>query len=738
MLSLHARLLALMSAAVLAIPAHAQASSSAERFGPVSGDSAEKDFLIKADPRGLRVFLRHLASTSKVWRRHPRGVVLMVHGSTFPSALAFAFRSDGVSWMDDLAKRGFDVWAFDFIGYGKSDRYPEMYQPPFANSPLGRAPAAELQIAAVTRFIASHAHVARVSIIAHSWGTIPTGLFAGLHPELVDRLVLFGPVAQRDRARDSTRIAAYQFVTENDQRTRFRGYVPVGNAQVLPPDYFAAWGPAYMATDSMSRTRTPPSVEVPSGPDADIDDAWSGHLGYDPSKITAPVLIIRGNWDVVTKDADARWLFDALTSSPVRRDIKISRATHVMHLEEGRHQLFSEAAAFLAEPTDAAAVRAGQKSMRTGTTRSITIAGFGALSGPARSFGINSRAALEAAADSVNRAGGVHLADGAIGHLDVSYVDDHCNPADGIAIVRHIAASDALVSVGPSCSGVAEPLYEALQRTVADTGDHGIEVPVFTDGATKAGLARISEWAFRNTPNETDMYRALWIWVRRHYPGAQTVYGGQEADFAHSHSTWQNIIAPEARAAGLTLLGHADWSITDTTFDKQVAEIKAAGADVVVLSAHAATTCGVVRETARQGVHPRVLVGLTSASTSETLTTCGAEAEGLLIPTTFAPVNAAALAAARAVRRKGGIADLHSMAAWEIVMTIVQVIEREGITAKPDSVAIDRLKFQAGLARLTSVPGLLGTIQRGADREARKPFVLVQARKGKWRVVYTP
>jgi len=46
-------------------------------------------------------------------------------------------------------------------------------------------------------------------------------------------------------------------------------------------------------------------------------------------------------------DSDARWLFDALSNSTVKRDVKISRATHLMHLEEGRYALYREAQTFL-------------------------------------------------------------------------------------------------------------------------------------------------------------------------------------------------------------------------------------------------------------------------------------------------------------------------------------------------------------------------------------------------------
>src|SRR5690242_11971790 len=303
---------------------------------------------------------------------------------------------------------------------------------------------------------------------------------------------------------------------------------------------------------------------------ADFVAAESGYLPYDPARITAPVLIVRGEWGDVTTDAGARWLFDALTRAPLKRDVKIARGTHVMHLERARRQLYADVRAFLA----------GDDLDRT--PRRVHIAAFGALSGPVRSFGENSRAALWAAADSINRAGGVRLADGSRAEIEVTYADGHCRAADGIALVHAFAASDALLAIGPSCSGVAEPLYHALQQRAGDPADSGLRIPVFTDGATKAKLAGISEWAFRNVPDERAMYRALWAWVRRRDSTLTTVFGGEEADFPHSHSTWQNIIREEAVAAGFRLVGEAGWSIADTSFGDVVRRMAAAHADVVV------------------------------------------------------------------------------------------------------------------------------------------------------------
>jgi pimeloyl-ACP methyl ester carboxylesterase len=275
--------------------------------------------------------------------------VLYVHGGTFPSALSIAHRFDGRSWRDELCAAGFHCWGFDFHGFGRlSDPYPEMAEPADRHGPLGRAEDASQQLERVVRFIASHHGVPRLSIVAHSWGSIVAGRFAGRCPELVDRLVLFGPIARRSRAGDPMRLLGWRLISLKDQWDRFIADVPPGEAPVLLKRHFDEWGERYLDIDPEARTRSPASVKVPSGPFQDIFDAWAGELSYDPGLVRAPVAIIRGEWDGMCTDDDAKWLYDAFKASPVRRDVKIGRGTHLMHLEASRYALYRETEAFLA------------------------------------------------------------------------------------------------------------------------------------------------------------------------------------------------------------------------------------------------------------------------------------------------------------------------------------------------------------------------------------------------------
>ncbi len=274
--------------------------------------------------------------------------VLYVHGATFPSALSVGYRFDGRSWADHLHGHGFDVWAFDFAGFGGSTRPAAMNAPAAGALPVGRAPEAARQVGAIVDHIRERRGGARVHIVAHSWGTMAAGRFAGEHADAVGRLVMFGPIPQRQTGGlpPADQIGAWREVSMADQLKRFVEDVPPNHPPVLIEPELAQWGTAYLATDADAGRRTPPAVRIPNGPQADIIAAISGQLSYAPGRVAAPTLIVRGAWDSLCRDADAAWLTNALGTAE-KADIVVAAATHLMHLEHGREGLFAAAADWL-------------------------------------------------------------------------------------------------------------------------------------------------------------------------------------------------------------------------------------------------------------------------------------------------------------------------------------------------------------------------------------------------------
>src|SRR5262245_4849367 len=93
-----------------------------------------EEYTVPARDPGIELYVRN---------KRPEGVtqfsadktLVFVHGATYPAETAFDLQLAGLSWMDHIAARGFDVYLLDLRGYGRSTRPPEMAQPPEANDP---------------------------------------------------------------------------------------------------------------------------------------------------------------------------------------------------------------------------------------------------------------------------------------------------------------------------------------------------------------------------------------------------------------------------------------------------------------------------------------------------------------------------------------------------------------------------------------------------------------------------
>ncbi|MEJ0070100.1 MAG: alpha/beta hydrolase [Pseudomonadota bacterium] len=123
-----------------------------------------------------------------------------------------------------------------------------MADPAERHAPLGRAADASRQLEQAVRFICRHHGVAQLSLVAHSWGTIVAGDLAGRCPELIDRLVLFGPIAQRPRQAEPTRLPGWRLISLKDQWEPLRRRVPRRRAGGAEPATLRRLGASAIST----------------------------------------------------------------------------------------------------------------------------------------------------------------------------------------------------------------------------------------------------------------------------------------------------------------------------------------------------------------------------------------------------------------------------------------------------------------------------------------------------------
>lgn len=302
---------------------------------------------------GISLYLRGKRSSRLETFRSER-TVLFLHGSSYPAHTSYDLAHDGLSWLDHLARHGYDAWCVDIRGYGLSTRPAEMEGPPTAAAPVVRTATAVEDVAAAVAFILAHRAVPKLILIGWSWGTSLTGAYTAAHPERVDRLVLLAPQWLRttpSAADQGGTLGAYRTIARAAAKTRWLKGVPEEKrATILPDDWFDAWADATFATDPWGATQDPPVVRAPNGTVQDSREYWAaGRPFYDPTRIRVPVLAMHGEWDAEFTRESVHDHFDHLVGAPYRRLIEVGEATHSFILEANRWQVLDAVQGFLAE-----------------------------------------------------------------------------------------------------------------------------------------------------------------------------------------------------------------------------------------------------------------------------------------------------------------------------------------------------------------------------------------------------
>src|SRR4051812_3116463 len=90
---------------------------------PVAAQTQPKliteEFRVPAKDPGIELYVRNKRPTGMTQFNADK-TVIYVHGSTYPAETAFDLPLNGLSWMDYIASRGFDVYLLDVLGYGQS------------------------------------------------------------------------------------------------------------------------------------------------------------------------------------------------------------------------------------------------------------------------------------------------------------------------------------------------------------------------------------------------------------------------------------------------------------------------------------------------------------------------------------------------------------------------------------------------------------------------------------------
>jgi pimeloyl-ACP methyl ester carboxylesterase len=261
-------------------------------------------------------------------------VLFLVHGSSISARPSFDLTVPGAgeySLMNVFARQGFDVWTMDCEGYGRSSRTE-------GNSDIKSGVA---DLAAGTEVVIRETGREKFHFLGESSGALRAAAFAAARPERVDRLVLeaftWTGAGSPTLAKRSERLDYYR---SHNRRPRDRDMI----RSIFTRDKPGTSDPR--VAEALADAELPFGDTIPTGTYLDM----TANLPVvDPTKVLAPLLLLRGEYDGIATLDDLQGFFGKLPN-PDRQFVMLAGAAHALNLGVNRAQVWHVVQAFLGMP----------------------------------------------------------------------------------------------------------------------------------------------------------------------------------------------------------------------------------------------------------------------------------------------------------------------------------------------------------------------------------------------------
>jgi pimeloyl-ACP methyl ester carboxylesterase len=237
--------------------------------------------------------------------------------------------------MDWFARRGFDCWCVDMEGYGKSTKDRDN------NAPIAQGAD---DCFAAARYIRALRGEQPMHVYGISSGALRAALFAERHPEMVDRLALDAMVwtGEGSPTLAERRKKLPEFKAKNRRPIDKAFVYSIFNRDhpgTADDAVIEAFADAILALDD----------SVPTGTYVDM---CQNLPVVDPTKITAPTIVMRGQWDGIASVEDLMKFF-ALLPNPDKQFTVMPGISHASFQQKSVQLVYHILHSFLTQPKPA-------------------------------------------------------------------------------------------------------------------------------------------------------------------------------------------------------------------------------------------------------------------------------------------------------------------------------------------------------------------------------------------------
>jgi branched-chain amino acid transport system substrate-binding protein len=347
-------------------------------------------------------------------------------------------------------------------------------------------------------------------------------------------------------------------------------------------------------------------------------------------------------------------------------------------------------------------------------------------SGPLKSPGEGTEAAVDIAVREINAAGGVN------GHsLRIVKYDTGSDPKQAVVAVRKFATDDkALAIIGPFSSGEAAAAFGVGERLGI------VQIP---NASSAPGLTKGKSYAFRLTEDEAKQFVRLLTSMKR-----KNVALGRAEIFYVSDERIGKILGLRLMPALLKKFG-VDFGkpigFTYATFDlaPQATKAMQSGPDVIAVAGLTAPAAKVLKEMRRQGFKGR-MIGSQLFADPNNVELFGDLADGTLFASGFyhdldAKTRAFSRKFNAEIKRRGikrAFPHHVDAQAYDIVYLLKQAMEKAGVTGNAGKLAAERTAIRDALKGIV-FSGVTGTdICFDSAGDAELPGYIIEMKGSAW------